>query len=69
MIGREDAILGFFEGGGFFFEALLVFLVLLVFVDEVACGYNFEASQENHVDDDVMRETALLCLCDDERDG
>lgn len=59
LVGRENTVLGLFKGGGFFFEALLVLFVLLMFMDQVACCYDLEASKENHVDDE-MREVALL---------
>jgi len=34
----------------FFFEACALFLVLCVFVEEVACGYEFETAEDDHVD-------------------
>lgn len=34
----------------FFFEASALFFVLGVFVEEVACGYEFEAAEDDHVD-------------------
>jgi hypothetical protein len=39
-----------FECCLFFFEACALFFVLGVFVEEVACGYEFEAAEDDHVD-------------------
>lgn len=33
----------------FFFEACALFFVLGVFVEEVACGYEFEAAEDDHI--------------------
>lgn len=49
----EDAILLFLKCRGFFFESRLVLLVLLMLMNQVACGDNFEASKENHGDEFV----------------
>jgi hypothetical protein len=57
----EDAILFLLKCGGFFFESRLVLLVLLMLMNQVACGHDFEASKENHVDGCVAAESCLRC--------
>jgi hypothetical protein len=42
-----------FECCCFFFEACALFFVLGVFVEEVACCYEFEAAEDDHVDGDL----------------
>jgi len=40
----------FFDSGSFVFDALLLLLVLGVLMNQVACGYNFQATKDDHVD-------------------
>jgi len=44
------AVFFLLENSLFLFDSRLVFLVLLVFVNEVAGGYDFEASEDDHLD-------------------
>jgi hypothetical protein len=66
LVGWEDAVLRFFEGGGCFFKALLVSFVLLVFMDKVACCHDFEASKENH-DCCVVRKQRVCLMIEETR--
>jgi hypothetical protein len=59
----EDVILFFLKRGGFFFESRLVLLVLLMLMNQVACGHNFEAPKENHVDGFVAVELSSMRRC------
>jgi hypothetical protein len=50
-VGRvATAAAAAFECRFFFFEARTFFFVLGVFVEEVACCYEFEAAEDDHVD-------------------
>jgi hypothetical protein len=51
MAGVAPSIFLFLENSFFLFDSRPVFLVLLVFVDEVAGGNNFEATEDDHLDE------------------
>jgi hypothetical protein len=41
------------DGGGFFFQALLLLLVFGVFVNDVACCDELEAAKDDHGEDEI----------------
>jgi hypothetical protein len=51
MAGMTPSVLLFLQNGFLLLRPCPVFLVLLVFVDEVAGGNNFEATEDDHLDE------------------